>query len=119
VLEHAYRREPTEFFGGEIVRECRPISSLSCESDVDVRGGEDAGSGIDGIGSQTFVVAGTICLLVMRGRDGIQDREAGRAAEHLLGEHRVQLDAVELCARQLTGLIPDRVRDRGRAELMQ
>jgi hypothetical protein len=55
---------------------------------------------------------------VVGGRDRVQDGEGRGTAEHLLGEHRVKFDAVELGARERAGLVPDRVRDGGRAELM-
>ena len=40
------------------------------------------------------------------------------AAEHLLGEHRVELYAVELRPRERAGLVPDRVRHCARAEVV-
>ena len=64
------------------------------------------------------MVARPVALLVMsRGGRG-QGREGRRAAEHLLGEHRVKLDPVELRARERAGLVPDRVRHRTRAEVV-
>ena len=109
---------PAKFGCGDLAGECGTISAVGCEADVDVGGSEDARTGIDGVGSQALVVAGPVGLLVVRRRDRVQHGEGRRAAEHLLGEHRVQLDPVELRAGERTGLVPDRVRDGGRAELV-
>ena len=45
------------------------------------------------------------------GRDRGQHGKSRRAAKHLLGQHRVKLDAIELRPREGPGLVPDRVRD--------
>ena len=55
---------------------------------------------------------------MVRGRDGVQDGQSRRAAQHLLGQHRVKLDPIELGSRERAGLVPDRVRHHGRAEVV-
>ena len=50
--------------------------------------------------------------------DGVQNGESRRAAQHLLGQHRVKLDPVELGARERPGLVPDGVRHDRRSEVV-
>ena len=71
-----------------------------------------------GVGRSALVVAGPVALLVVRGRDRVERGQGRRAAQHLLGQHRVKLDAVELRPRERAGLVPDRVRYHGGAEVV-
>ena len=96
----------------------RPVGALGGQPDVDLGRGQHARCRIAGVGAEALVVAGAVALLVVRRGDRVQGGEGRRAAEHLLGEHRVELDAVELRPRERAGLVPDRVRHRGRAEVV-
>ena len=111
-LEHALRLEPAKLGGRVVGRERRAVRSLGGQPDVDLRRGQHARSEIVGVGAHALVVAGPVALLVVRARDRVQDGERRRAAQHLLGQHRVKLDAVELRPRERAGLVPDRVRHR-------
>jgi hypothetical protein len=45
------------------------VGAFGRQPDVDVRGGQDAGLALGGFGMQPAVVAGSVCLLVVRRRD--------------------------------------------------
>ena len=104
-LEHALRLEPAKLGGRVRGRERRPVGALGRQPHVDLRRRQDARSEIVGVGLQALVVPGPVALLVVRGRDRVQDGERRRAAQHLLGQHRVQLDAIELRPRERPGLV--------------
>ena len=65
------------------------------------------------------MVAGPVTFLMVRARDRVQRGQRRRAAQHLLGQHRVKLDAVELRARERAGLVPDGVGHPGGTEIVQ
>jgi len=118
-LEHASGFEAAQLGGGLVVGESRPICALARHADVDLRRGEDAGRPITGVRAEPPVVARPVALLVMTRCSRRQGGEGRRATEHLLGEHRVKLDAVELRPRERAGLVPDRVRHGARAEVVE
>ena len=77
--------------------------------DVDLRRRQDASSEIVGVGLHALVVTGSVRTFVVRGRDRVRRREPASGA-HLLGQHRVKLDPIELRPRERPRLVPDRVR---------
>ena len=106
---HRGSAEPANLGRSVFVGEGRPVRAFGGEPHVDVRRRQNPGAQVGGIGAQSLVVAGAVAFFVVRARDRIERCERARTAQHLIGEQRVQLHAVELRARQRTRLVPKRI----------
>lgn len=108
-IESALRSKTAQFGCGFLCGEGRTIGALGSHSHADFRRGQQADSGIAMIGVHAPVVAEAVALFVVRGRNRVECRERRRAAQHLLGQHGVQLDTIELRAGERTALVEDGV----------
>ena len=99
-------------------REGQTVGSLGGHPHVDLGRGEDADPRSSASACNALVIPGPVALLVVRRCDRVQDGQRRRAAQHLLGQHRVKFDPIELRPRQRPGLVQDRVRHDGGAEVV-